>query len=97
MRRWRVLHGIQQHGGQLLTGVQVSSIGRNQVSYVSAEGVTVEVPADSVVLASGAEPDDSLARSLAASGLPVSRIGDCDQLGYIEGAIASGFRAGCAV
>jgi len=97
VRRWRVLHGIQQHGGQLLTGVQVSSIARNKVSYVTAEGTTVEVPADSVVLASGAEPDDSLARSLAASGLPVSRIGDCDQLGYIEGAIRSGMLAGCQV
>ncbi|HEY6611151.1 MAG TPA: FAD-dependent oxidoreductase, partial [Pseudomonas sp.] len=97
VRRWRVLHGIKQHGGQLLTGVQVSSIGRNKVSYVSAEGIAMQIAADSVVLASGAEPDDSLARSLAASGLPVSRIGDCDQLGYIEGAIASGLRAGCAV
>ncbi|SEJ52434.1 2,4-dienoyl-CoA reductase (NADPH2) [Pseudomonas linyingensis] len=97
VRRWRVLHGIQQHGGQLLTGVQVSSIGRNKVSYVTAEGATVEVPADSVVLASGAEPDDSLARSLTASGLPVSRIGDCEQLGYIEGAIRSGMLAGCEV
>ncbi|MNG24534.1 hypothetical protein D3C84_1092730 [compost metagenome] len=57
----------------------------------------MEVPADSVVLASGAEPDDSLARSLAASGLPVIRIGDCDQLGYIEGAIRSGLLAGCQV
>ncbi|SFP51960.1 2,4-dienoyl-CoA reductase (NADPH2) [Geopseudomonas sagittaria] len=97
VRRWRVLHGIKQHGGQLLTSVQVSSIGRNKVSYVSAEGIAMQIAADSVVLASGAEPDDSLARSLAASGLPVSRIGDCDQLGYIEGAIASGLRAGCAV
>ncbi|MCM2318301.1 MAG: FAD-dependent oxidoreductase [Pseudomonas sp.] len=97
VRRWRVLHGIQHHGGQLLTGVQVSSIGRNKVSYVTAEGATVEVPADSVVLASGAEPDDSLARSLTASGLPVSRIGDCEQLGYIEGAIRSGLLAGCEV
>ncbi|SDU37426.1 FAD-dependent oxidoreductase [Geopseudomonas guangdongensis] len=97
VRRWRVLHGLQEHQAQLLTGVEVQSIGRNKVSYVSAEGVTVEVAADSVVLAIGAEPDDSLARELAAAGLPVSSIGDCEQIGYIEGAMASGLRAGCAV
>lgn len=97
VRRWRVLHGLQEHQAQLLTNVQVESIGRNKVSYVTAEGTTVQVVADSVVLATGAEPDDSLARTLEASGFAVTRLGDCNELAYIEGAMASGLRAGCAV
>jgi 2,4-dienoyl-CoA reductase (NADPH2) len=97
VRRWRVLHGLQEHQAQLLTGVEVESIGRSKVAYRNADGNSAEVTADSVVLAIGAEPDDSLARTLEASGFAVTRLGDSNQLGYIEGAMASGHRAGCAV
>lgn len=97
VRRWRVLHGLAEHEAKLHTGVQVESIGRNKVSYRNADGTAAEIATDSVVLAVGAEPDDSLARSLEAAGFAVTRLGDSNQLGYIEGAMASGLRAGCAV
>jgi hypothetical protein len=66
------------------------------VSYTDAEGSRHELAADSVVLAVGARPDDSLARSLEAAGVPVSAVGDGAQIGYIEGAIKSGMLAGLA-
>ncbi|RRV45615.1 FAD-dependent oxidoreductase [Pseudomonas sp. p106] len=94
VRRWRVLHGIRVHGGQLLTGVSVTAIDGNRVRYQTAEGETAEVRADSVVLASGATPDTRLGDALSSAGLKVVSIGDCQSLGYIEGAIAAGNRAG---
>ncbi|MEG1038732.1 MAG: FAD-dependent oxidoreductase [Pseudomonas sp.] len=94
VRRWRVLHGIRVHGGQLLTDVNVTTIEGNRVRYHNAEGETAEVLGDSVVLASGATPDTSLADALSSAGLKVVSIGDCQSLGYIEGAIAAGNRAG---
>ena len=51
-------------------------------------------PADSVVLAIGAEADDSVAQALADCGLPLQRIGDCASVSYIEGAMHSGHKAG---
>ena len=50
--------------------------------------------ARSVVLAIGAEADDRVATALAASGVPVQRIGDCASVNYIEGAMHDGNRAG---
>jgi 2,4-dienoyl-CoA reductase-like NADH-dependent reductase (Old Yellow Enzyme family)/NADPH-dependent 2,4-dienoyl-CoA reductase/sulfur reductase-like enzyme len=94
VRRWRVLHGIRVHGGQLLTGVTVTAIEGNRVCYRTADGEAAEVPGDSVVLASGATPDTSLGDALSSAGLKVVSIGDCQSLGYIEGAIAAGHRAG---
>ena len=94
VRRWRVLHGIRVHGGQLLTGVTVIAIEGNRVRYETAEGEAVEVQSDSVVLASGATPDTTLGDALGSAGLNVVSIGDCQSLGYIEGAIAAGNRAG---
>lgn len=94
VRRWRVLHGIRVHGGQLLTGVSVTAIDGNRVRYQTAEGEAAEVRGDSVVLASGATPDTRLSDALSSAGLKVVSIGDCQSLGYIEGAIAAGNRAG---
>ncbi|MBM3103907.1 FAD-dependent oxidoreductase [Pseudomonas sp. V1] len=93
VRRWRVLHGIRVHGGQLLTGVTVTVIEGNRVRYQTAEGEAGDVQGDSVVLASGATPDTTLADALSSAGLKVVSIGDCQSLGYIEGAIAAGNRA----
>lgn len=94
VRRWRVLHGIRVHGGQLLTGVQVLAIEGNGVRYRTAEGEVSEVRSDSVVLASGAMPDTALGDVLRGAGFEVVSVGDCQSLGYIEGAIAGGNRAG---
>ncbi|WP_032831448.1 oxidoreductase [Pseudomonas sp. GM78] len=94
VRRWRVLHGIRVHGGQLLTGVTVTAIEGNRVRYQTAEGEAAEVRGDSVVLASGATPDTTLGDALGNAGFKVVSIGDCQSVGYIEGAIATGNRAG---
>jgi hypothetical protein len=47
-----------------------------------------------VVLALGASTDDSVATALQACGVPVHRIGDCADLGYIERAMHDGHRVG---
>ncbi|MCY1311716.1 hypothetical protein D9M70_620540 [compost metagenome] len=94
VRRWRVLHGIQEHGGQMLTGVTVTAIEGNRVRYQTADGQAAEIGGDSVVLASGAMPDTRLGDALSSEGLDVTSIGDCQSLGYIEGAIAAGHKAG---
>ncbi|BDM64273.1 hypothetical protein NFHSH190041_17250 [Shewanella sp. NFH-SH190041] len=48
-----------------------------------------QLQADSIILASGAETDTQLATSLSTQGWTVHTVGDCQQLGYIEGAIQS--------
>jgi len=97
VRRWRVLDTLREHGVILHTKVKVESIDKKKVSYTDAEGQRHELPVESVVLAVGARPDDSLARSLEAAGVPVSSVGDGAQIGYIEGAVKSGMLAGLAV
>lgn len=89
VRRWRVLDNLRSHEVPLKTGISVERIRDNGVDYRDANGEHQQLPADSVVLAIGAEPDDTLATSLEAAGLNVQRIGDCGELGYIDGAIHS--------
>lgn len=89
VRRWRVLDNLRSHEVPLMTNVSVTRIHDNRVEYRDSNGDSQQLAADSVVLAIGAEPDDSLATSLENAGLNVQRIGDCGDLGYIDGAIHS--------
>ena len=96
VRRWRVLDAVTSHGTLHLKAT-VQEIARDDVLWTDAEGLAQRTPADSVVLAIGAEADDSVATLLAANGVPVQRIGDCAGVNYIEGAMHDGNRVGRTV
>ena len=95
-RRWRVLTDLRDHGARLLTGATVTRIDDGSVTYaVDGESATVDV--DSVVIATGLVPDESVADLLRAAGLECAVIGDCKGVGYLEGAMREGFHAGVGV
>jgi 2,4-dienoyl-CoA reductase-like NADH-dependent reductase (Old Yellow Enzyme family)/NADH dehydrogenase FAD-containing subunit len=96
VRRWRVLDAVKSHG-TLQLKAQVSEITRKAVIWSDGEGQAQLTPADSVVLALGAEADASVADALAGCGVPLQRIGDCAGVNYIEGAMHEGHRAGRTV
>ena len=93
VRRWRVLDAVETHA-KLHRQAQVSEITAQDVRWTDAQGAPQRTPADSVVLALGASTDDSVATALQACGVPVHRIGDCADLGYIERAMHDGHRVG---
>lgn len=93
VRRWRVLDAVTSHGTLMLKAT-VQEITRDEVVWQDAEGAEQRTSADSVVLAIGAEADDSVATALAATGVSVQRIGDCASVSYIEGAMHDGNRVG---
>lgn len=94
VRRWRVVEEVQNHGALHLQA-QVQRIERKQVLWLDRKGQGQSTDADSVVLAVGAEPDASLAEQLQAlTSVPIQRLGDGAALGYIEGAMHGGHKAG---
>ncbi|MEB5967249.1 NAD(P)/FAD-dependent oxidoreductase [Comamonas testosteroni] len=94
VRRWRVYDAVKNHG-KLLMQSSVKRIDSKDVVWTDKKGEEYRTPADSVVLAIGAEADSSVAEQLQAlTRTPVRRIGDCQDLGYIEGAMHSGHQAG---
>lgn len=97
VRRWRVLDNLRDHHVPMLTHCAINSIDKNHVHYQDKDGVAHSIAANSVVLAVGASPDHSLADNLNALGFSTQTIGDCDNLGYIEGALSSGTKAALAL
>jgi 2,4-dienoyl-CoA reductase (NADPH2) len=87
---------------RLVTGARVTEIGEQALRFeIAAKKDTAprheEVAADTVILATGLEPNPEPARRLREAGVPVIEIGDAAGVGYIEGAVHSGFAAGCGV
>jgi len=97
VRRWRVLDTLRQHGVSLMTGAEVDAITADAIHYRDHEGQRQQLPADTVILALGARPDDTLAQRMQEAGIKVSHIGDGAQLGYIEGALHSAAAAALRV
>jgi len=94
-RRWRVLHDLREHGARLHAETEVLEIEERAVRFRSmapdAEAERVDV--DSVVIAEGLVGNPEGVAVLESAGVPVRVIGDASGVGYIDGAIADGFRA----
>jgi len=87
VRRMRILTELAEHGVSLQGGVQNIAIHSDVVSFTDGAGGAQSVPADTVIVAMGAEGDLALADSLKAAGFTVHAIGDANGVGYIEGAM----------
>ena len=102
-RRWRVLHELREHGVRMHVRARVLEIGEKMVRFEVAPAKPgeaprrEEAPADTVILAAGLAANPEPALRLREAGVPVIEIGDATGVGYIEGAVHSGFRAGCEI
>lgn len=100
VRRWRVLDAVKAHG-QLVLRALVHEITADAVHWTDRDGHEQRTAADSVVLAMGARPDNALSKQLelelGLGNTPVHSIGDCLELGYIEGAVRTGHLLACRI
>jgi NADPH-dependent 2,4-dienoyl-CoA reductase/sulfur reductase-like enzyme len=83
--RWRLVADIEKNGATLLDQAVVESIGGSSVSVKVGDRVA-EIPADTVIVTSGAEPDTGVAAELTAAGIAHHVIGDASSVRRIEGA-----------
>jgi len=86
VRRARVLHMLREHGAVIHRGAAAIEIDADAVRFTLA-GEARSLPAKQVIIAMGAQPDDSVLARVAGSTAQVHRIGDCREVGYIDGAI----------
>jgi len=88
VRRWRALSEARDLGVSLLPGMKNIAIGNERVTFDDEDGQHHVVEANNVIVAKGAVGNMALADSLKAAGFKVHTVGDCNGVGYIEGAIA---------
>lgn len=86
VRRARVLHQLREHSVDIHRNAPVSEITADSVIYED-KGETKMLPAKQVIIAIGAEGDNTLAAKLDGCDAVIHRIGDCKEMSYIDGAI----------
>ena len=86
VRRARVLHMLKEHGAVIHRKAATITIAKDSVSF-ELEGEARSIPCKQVIIAMGAQPDDSMLAQLADGKAQLHRIGDCREVGYIDGAI----------
>lgn len=91
--RWIVFGKLQRFGVNMRTKVKVLAIEAEGVR-LSDENGEATLPADTVILATGAKPNDVLATELKAQGLKVQTAGDAAGAGSMLKSIAQGFKIG---
>ncbi len=89
-RRARAVHEARRHGVRFVTGATLTAIRAGEADYAVGDA-SHTVPADHVVLASGVLPDDRAAARFRDAGFDVRVVGDAATVGYIEGAVRSGY------
>jgi len=92
-----VLHRLRERGVDLWTGARIDAIDEDGVRFEDANGAAHVVPADSVVVAEGAEADATFAERCGDVAAEVHAIGDCGGVGYIRGAMEDAARVARAV
>ena len=61
------------------------------------DGERQSVKAQHVIIAMGAEPDTTLSDQIQSAGIHTISVGDCHEVGYIEGAVHSGRAAALSI
>jgi len=94
--RWGLISRLRKKA-RLLTSTRVLEVTADGVRVADGDGNTEEIPADTVVVASGLVSRNELDAYLAQSGKETYRIGSCREPGLIATAIWEAFDVGCKV
>jgi 2,4-dienoyl-CoA reductase-like NADH-dependent reductase (Old Yellow Enzyme family)/thioredoxin reductase len=86
VRRMRVVHLLKEHGCELHTQVTIDKLVNGKVFY-HHNGQAIQLATDHVIIAQGAQTNTSLAEQLESAGFKVTSVGDCREIGYIDGAV----------
>lgn len=91
VRRWRNLADCRALGVDLIAHARVVRIDTQSVTYVNESHQERSIRTDQVIVTSGAEANPGLVEQLRGMVGEVHSIGDCNGVGYIDGAVHAGF------
>ena len=86
-----VLGHLKGYGVRLLTSCRCQEITDRSVIYQDRDGAVHEIPADTVVIATGDRPDSSLYEALKGKVPELDNVGDSNGAGVIAKAVNQGY------
>ncbi len=94
--RWGMLQDVTRFGIETQTATRALEITESAIRVETGNGVE-EIPADNVVIAAGAKPDNVLEQLLKDKGIACTVAGDAGAIGMAFDAVHQGFKAGMEI
>ena len=94
--RWHLLRSLEKQKVKIMTNTTVQEI-KPKYFVLKTEDSLFEIPADSVVVATGSHPNNTLASQLTMQGLPVKVIGDAKKVGCVLDATEQGYQIALSI
>jgi 2,4-dienoyl-CoA reductase (NADPH2) len=94
--RYELVADLRRRGVRTLGPATIDEVGDTTVT-ITAAGETETIDADTVIVTTGLTADRGLADAIAATGRSVHAIGDCNEVGLIEGATRSALAVARAI
>ncbi len=94
--RWGMLQDVKRYGVESKVTAKALEITSTGIKIEAPEG-TEEIPADTVVLAVGSRPINTLEEIITSKNIPCDVIGDAQNIGMAFDAVHQGYRAGRAI
>ncbi|MBU3915336.1 NAD(P)/FAD-dependent oxidoreductase, partial [bacterium] len=94
--RWVMMSDLERYGVTTRTTTKALEITDKGVK-VECDGKTEEILADTVILASGSVPENSLKATLEKLGIPFQIAGDAGRIGLAYNAVHEGFEVGRSI
>jgi 2,4-dienoyl-CoA reductase (NADPH2) len=94
--RWGMLQDVSRYGIETRAATRALEITKSGIK-VEAGGKVEEIPADTVVLAVGARPENALKSVIESKGIPCDMAGDAEKIGMAFDAVHQGFAAGMKI
>jgi NADPH-dependent 2,4-dienoyl-CoA reductase/sulfur reductase-like enzyme len=96
-RRAVLLDELPEHGIVFHAGASGIAIGDKAVTFTDRDGGAQTLPADTVIIAKGAETNTGLYDELVTAGVEAHMVGDCQGVGYILGAVRTAADVAAAI
>ena len=94
--RWGMLQDVKRYGVESKVTAKALEITSTGIKIEAPDG-TEEIPADTVVLAVGSQPINTLGEIITSKNIPCDVIGDAQNIGMAFDAVHQGYRAGRAI
>jgi 2,4-dienoyl-CoA reductase (NADPH2) len=95
--RWTLVQDLRRYHVRAMTATKALEITAGGVKIQAADGAIEELPADTVVLGVGSQPENRLAAVLEGLQIPHDVVGDAHRVGTALEAVHSGFQAGSGI
>ncbi len=90
--KWMIMEKLEKHGTTVMTGVKYQEITAHGINIITLDGTKQSVEADTVVVATGTEPDTGISAAFQGKAPEIYLVGDCNKLSFIKDSISDGHK-----